>query len=168
MATKAENLHLDIAHFSAFQKYISTLKDLDQPTILAMLQLGIVEVSTAFEHALADIMGTTVISKDWADLSCGSDAKLTSVRTCSYGTAYSAPVTNIKNKTGDLLVQCYERVQNKFYYFRIPNSAYSHIPPTSNIEIPFELDGTPRRINRCSVNWWKFEMPSFNALCKGA
>lgn len=168
MATKAENLHLDIAHFSAFQKYISTLKDLDQATILAMLQLGIVEVSTAFEHALADIMGTTVISKDWADLSCGSDAKLTSVRTSSYGTAYSAPVTNIKNKTGDLLVQCYERVQNKFYYFRIPNSAYSHIPPTSNIEIPFELDGTPRRINRCSVNWWKFEMPSFNALCKGA
>lgn len=168
MATKAENLHLDIAHFSAFQKYISTLKDLDQATILAMLQLGIVEVSTAFEHALADIMGTTVISKDWADLSCGSDAKLTSVRTSSYGTAYSAPVTNIKNKTGDLLVQCYERVQNKFYYFRIPNSAYSHIPPTSNIEIPFELDGTPRRINRCSVNWWKFEMPSFNAVCKGA
>lgn len=168
MATKAENLHLDIAHFGAFQKYLKQLKNLDQTTILAMLKLGVVEVSTAFEHALANMMGTTVISQDHADLSCGSDAKLTSVRTYSYGTSYGAPVTNIKNKTGDLLVQCYERKLNKFYYFRIPNSAYSHIPPSSNIEIPFELNGTPRRVNRCAVNWWDFEVTSFKALCKGA
>lgn len=168
MATKAENLHLDIAHFRAFQKYLTPLKDFDQATIVAMLKMGIVEVSTAFENAIAYTMGTTVISQDHADLSCGSDAKLTSARTYSYGYSYGAPVTNIKNKTGDLLVQCYERKRNKFYYFRIPNSAYSHIPPTSNIEIPFERDGEPRRVNKCAVNWWNFEVPSFNALCKGA
>jgi len=166
MATKLENLELEIAHFNAFKDYLPNYNSLDQHTLKMMLEMGIVEVSSAFERAIAECSGTEVISKDYADLSCGSDTKLSTVRTCSYGCVYSAPVTGIHGKTGDLLVQVYERKAEQFYYFRIPNSAYRHIPKKSNIEIPFELDGTPRRKNKQYVNMWKFEKESMEHLCE--
>jgi hypothetical protein len=59
----------------------------------------------------------------------------------------------------------YERKQDKFYYFLIPYSAYSHIPKTSNIEIPFNLDGSPKRENKCQVNWWEFSKTIFLEIC---
>ena len=165
MATKQENLHLEIAHFKQFMRWIPGFDQMDNVTLHELLSLGLIEVSTAFETAIANKSGTQVISQDHADLSCGSDAKLSSVRTCSYGTAYSAPVTGIHNKTGDLLVQVYERKQDKSYYFRIPYISYCHIPKSSNIEIPFELNGTPRRYNRKQNNPWVYECESFTDMC---
>ena len=161
MATIADNLNLQIAHFSAFKNYIPKINKMDITTVDTLLKTGLIEVSTAFEHAIAHLSGTKVISQNHADLSCGSDAKLSTVRNCSYGRAYSAPVTGIHNKTGDLLVQVYERKQNKFYYFRIPYHSYSHIPKSSNIEIPFTLDGNPRRSNK----WWAYEVDTFEQMC---
>ena len=165
MATKQENLHLQIAHFKQFMKYIPGFNQMDASTVYELLSLGLIEVSTAFETAIANKSGTEVISQDHADLSCGSDAKLSSVRTASYGTVYSAPVTGIHNKTGDLLVQVYERKQDKFYYFRLQDISYCHIPRSSNIEIPFELDGTPRRHNKKQNNPWLHECESFTDMC---
>ena len=164
MATLAQNLNLQIAHFSAFQKYLPKINRMDITTLDTLLKTGLIEVSTAFEHAIANLSGTKVISQNHADLSCGSDAKLSTVRTCTYGRQYSAPVQGIHNKTGNLLVQVYERKQNKFYYFRIPNYSYSHIAKNSNIEISFFLDGTPRRTNK----WWKYEVDTSNNMCKEA
>jgi len=59
----------------------------------------------------------------------------------------------------------YERKQDKFYYFLIPYSAYSHIPKTSNIEIPFNLDGSPKKINKCNINWWDYSKETFSEIC---
>jgi hypothetical protein len=167
MANKLENLELEIAHFNQFKDYLPNVDSLDQATLDTLLQTGIIEVSTAFEIAIANYAGTEVISQDHADLSCGSDAKLSTVRTCTYGTVYSAPVTGIYNKTGDLLVQVYERKREVTYWFRIPYSEYAHIPRTSNIEIPFAMDGTPRRSNRKEYNPWDHECNSFEAMCLG-
>ena len=169
MATKLENLHLEIAHFDHFKQYIPGYKQCCERTVEKLLQAGILQVSTAFELALAKVGQHKMVSADCGDLykdGVYSDAKLSSVRTCSYGKSYSAPVTNIHNKTGALRVQVYERKQNKFYYFSIPHNAYLHIPKTSNIEIPFELDGTPRRIPMRSVsqNWWNYEVKSFKLM----
>jgi len=166
MATKLENLALEIAHWQNFVDYMPGTHAWDKSTVADLLQLGVLEVSTGFEHALAHEGGCTVTSTDSEDLSNGDDAKLSTVRTCSLGTAYSAPVTNISGKTGALRVQVYERKQNLFYYFVISNWAYSHIPRSSNIEIPFELNGDPRRRNRCAVNWWQFEVDSFEELAQ--
>jgi hypothetical protein len=94
----------------------------------------------------------------------GQDAKLVAARTHGHGKVYSAPVTNIHAKVGELLVAVYERKQQNWYLFRIPYKAYKNIPKTSNIDIPFNLDGTPRRENRCDVNWWAYEVPTFKAL----
>ena len=166
MATKLKNLPLEFAHFNMLRQYDSLYNDLCNETVDKLLHIGLIQVSTAFENAIANVTGEKVISEDHADLSCGSDAKLSTVRTSSNGGQYSAPVTGIHNKTGDLLVQVYERKQDKFYFFRIPYTAYCHIPESSNIEIPFDLDGTPRRKNKCRViDSWLYECPSFIDMC---
>jgi hypothetical protein len=169
MATKLENLDLEIAHFNNLKAYIPGYEECCEKTVEKLLQLGILQVSTAFEHALGKMGGHKVVSEDCGDLikdGIYSDAKLSSVRTSGYGKSYSAPVTKIFNKTGALRVQVYERKQNKFYYFSIPYNAYSHIPKTSNIEIPFELDGTPRKIPARAVyeNWWNYGVASFEEM----
>jgi hypothetical protein len=158
MSTKLENLELDIAHFNNFKQNIPNFKDMDIKTVELLLNLGGLQVSTLWEQALATIIGCTVVSLDANDLSDGGDGKLSSVRTYNYQRSYGAPVTNISGKTGTLYVQVYERKQHKFYYFAIPYYAYCHITKSSNIDIPFSLDGTPRRRNSCNTNWWDYEV----------
>jgi hypothetical protein len=168
MATKLENLDLEIAHFNNFRNKISGCEDLCQNTITRLLQFGIIQVSTAFELALANSGGHQVVSENTHDLSDGSDAKLSCVRTYNYGNSYGAPVTNIYGKTGSLRVQVYERKNHKFYYFVIPQYAYSHVPKSSNIEIPFYIDGSPRRVPSrvVSRNWWNYEVASFEEMSR--
>lgn len=167
MATKIEHVGLETAHFTNFVKFVPGIETMCDTTVRQLLSLGLMQVSTAFEHAIANVAGLRVTSTDAADLSDGSDAKLSTVRTSSGGKQYSAPVTNVKGKTGDLRVQVYERKQGRFFYFVIPNSAYCDLPAKSNIELPFELDGTPRRIPRREVNenWWNYEVDSFEEMC---
>jgi hypothetical protein len=169
MATKMENLDLEIAHFMHFVDRLPGVDTCCRDTIQHLLALGIVQVSTAFEQVLARVGGHDMVSLDKGDLLRGgkySDAKLASVRTYGYGRYYGAPVTNIWGKTGMLRVQVYERKQNRFFYFAIPRRAYIHIPKTSNIEIPFELDGSPKRVpvRKVKVNWWNYEVQSFETM----
>jgi hypothetical protein len=167
MATKIEHVGLETAHFNNFVKFIPGIECMDEGTVRQLLALGLMQVSTAFEHAIANVAGARVTSTDAADLSDGSDAKLSTVRTYCKGKSYSAPVSNVKGKTGDLRVQVYERKQGRFFYFVVPNSAYRGLPVKSNIEIPFDLDGTPRRIPRREVNenWWNYEVDTFEEMC---
>ena len=116
-------------------------------------------------HTIGKIEKHNTVGKDFVDK---SDAKLTSVRTSSKGTAYSAPITNLHRKEDLLRIVCYERKQDKFYYFLIPYDAYKHIPKTSNIEIPFNLDGTPKKENKCQVNWWNYSKETFKEICASA
>lgn len=169
MATKLENLDLEISHFNNFKGYVPGFSNLCEFTLDAVLKMGSLQVSTAFEQALAHTGGHQLVSEDQGDLLRNgeySDAKLSTVRTSNYGMSYGAPVTNIFNKTGPLRVQVFERKQDKFYYFYIPKAAYSHIGKSSNIEIPFEMDGTPRRIPTRKVyqNWWDWEVPDFQTM----
>ena len=96
----------------------------------------------------------------------GSDAKASSVRWTSNGSNYAAPIKDIANKRGLLRCMVYERLKDKFYYFLIPYSAYQHIPVTSNIEIGFNLDGSPKRgpTQNTIVNWWDFNVPDFEGI----
>ncbi len=177
MATKLENLELDKAHYKNLQphllKYISQLPASTKrcknhkESILDLLDIGIIQVSTAFEIVMASLTNSTVISDNKHDLANGADCKLTTARHSGYGKSYSAPVGDIAGKDGTLYIQCYERIQNKFYYFAIPKSAYCKIPKSSNIEIPFHLDGTPRRVpggKRKYANWWDFECKSLTDM----
>lgn len=169
MACKLEHLDLELAHFNHFGLHVPGFNKLCNKTVETIAQLGGLQVSTLFEQALASVGGHKVVSLDKGDLYRNgnySDAKLVCVRTSTYGKSYSAPVTNIFNKTGSLRVQVYERKQNRFFYFVIPRRAYIRVPKSSNIDIPFELDGTPRRapMRKVNVNWWLYEVKSWEEM----
>lgn len=164
MATKDDSLHLELKHLQSFYHFLEDEIQCQQ-TFAHMANSGYLQVSTLFENAIANCNpNLNVTSCDGKDFSDGSDGKLVTVRTSSYGETYSAPVTNIHSKIGLLRVQVYERKQDKFYYFVIPHVAYRDIPSSSNIEIPFYMDGMPRRQNRCSTNWWKYEVSTFTEM----
>lgn len=166
MATKDDNLHLELKHLQSFCHFLEDEVQCWQ-TFRNLANRGYLQISTMFENAIANCNSKiTVTSSEGKDFSDGSDAKLSSVRTSSYGEQYSAPISNLHSKIGMLRVQVYERKQEKFYYFAIPYHAYKHIPKTSNIEIPFCPDGTPRRRNRCNTNWWRYEVPTFEDMAK--
>lgn len=158
-----EHIKYDIKHFNNFQKHLPNQKALCQKTVAKLLKLGMIQVSTAFEHALAKVGKLQVVSESGHDISDGSDAKLVTVRFRASRTAYDAHVSNTKNKTGKLRVHVYEKQQNKFYYFVIPYYAHSTV---TYLEIPFHLDGTPKRVtyNGKANKWWEYEVDNFYEL----
>jgi len=127
----------------------------------------VIQFGQMLEKAISVQCGLIRESGVGRDFTNGADAKLTSVRTCSRGRGYSAPVTSIKNKKGRLLIACYERKKKAWYFFSIPYHAYRDIPKSSNIDISFSLDGTPRRTpgrKTVKVNWWRYERKSIKDL----
>lgn len=164
MAVKFDHLALEAAHFGNFAHLIPQLASLDSATVETLLDLGLLQVSTAFEYAVAAVAGCSVISCNGADLSDRSDAKLSTASL--HRNSYVASVSGIHNKAGALRVQVLERLQSRFYYFVIPHSAYRAIPVSSGIRIPFELDGTPRRrpLRPVAHNWWNYEVDTFTQL----
>lgn len=127
-----------------------------------MLLTGEVQIETMLENAIEFVGGPKKKSGVGLDFEDNSDAKKSCVRTRAKGTAYDGSVTGVKNKIGALRVMMYERKTDKFYYFVIPNEAFSGY---TYVEVPFELDGTPKRKNRRGENkWWKFEVSSFEEM----
>jgi len=157
------DLELDIAKFDLLWPLAYPLHS-KIPFLSALIRNFVKDevISTAhlWEKAISVQLNLIRESKIDKDFQTGEDCKLVSVRTSSYGGSYSAPITGINRKTGNLIVACYERKKKKWYFFKIPHEAYKDIPKTSNIEIPFEMDGTPRRTPlgaRVYANWWDFE-----------
>jgi len=162
MATKLEHLQLEIAHYKNFRTKLSFIRDSEEGGEMSAFEHGciingLLQVSSVFEMAIAEVGRLKVVSTDCEDFNDGSDAKMTSVRTNSYGRKYGAPISGIKNKTGSLRVQVYERKLDKFYYFVIP--VWKHCS-VKYPDIPFELDGTPRRTN----HWWEHEVATFEEM----
>jgi hypothetical protein len=113
-------------------------------------------------HVTGSISKHNAAGEDFHD---ESDAKLSSVRISGKGTKYGAPITNLHRKGGYIRAVVYERKQDKFYFFLIPFSAYFHISKTSNIEVPFNMDGSPKKKNKCKVNWWDYNKETFDEIC---
>lgn len=160
MATNFAHLHLEIAHYRNFAKYFPNHENHCEKTVENLLELGVLQISTMFEQSLANVGGYTVVSEDTHDFDTGDDAKMCTVVLKSGGKMYSAQISGITNKIGNLLVQVYERKQEKFYYFVIPNEEFQNV---SIIEIPFDLEGNPKIKNR----WWKYQVSTFEELAKG-
>ena len=161
MATTLAQIEYEIKHFRNFQQYLPKYNAMCTKTIDTLLYNGMIQVSTAFEHALAKVGKFEVVSESYRDGSDGSDAKL--VTSQFHRGRCDAIVSNTKNKTGKLRIQIYEKHQDKFYYFVIPQSEHSKV---TCLEIPFHEDGTPKRIT-CHghiTKWWVFEVNTFKEL----
>lgn len=167
MATTHGTVSLEKRHFSNFRKYFPGIDTMCDQTIDRLIDMGTIQVSTAFELAIANVADLDVISVNSYDLSDGSDGKLSTCRYTTYGTCYSSSVTNTRTKTGTLRVQVLEPIKDTFYYFVIPYDAHSKIKGSSNIEIPFTIEGEPKRnyTPRFLPNWWRFEVESFEEMC---
>jgi|688.fasta_scaffold185998_3 hypothetical protein len=159
MANKLENLELENAHLDNIKEFLPQWEEMCKKTFGILQSYGLIQVSTALEYAVANLGGQTVISKDFADLSDGSDCKMVTVRRRNFNTTYSAPISSFKNKTGGLRVQVYDRIFDKFYYFVIPRFAYEN--SGSTIEIPFDSYGTPYRQ---TSKWWTYEVSSLQEM----
>jgi hypothetical protein len=157
MATKASSASLEIAHFNNIKSFLPNSEAWCWETVESLLNMGLLQVSTAVEHAVAHAGGTTVVSEDKHDLANGDEVKAASVRLRGYGKSYDAYISNTKGKTGNLRVQVYERITDKFYYFVIPHSKYSKV---TYLEIPFNLNGLPKLNN----HWWIWEVDSFDEM----
>lgn len=167
MATNDHTLNLDVAFFNElfFRAYPNACET-QKHFSMQLVQDGVIQIETLFEQAVAKVGGLTKMAVQGMDFTDGSDAKKTSARTSGYGKNYSANVGQVHTKTGLLRVMCYERKQDQFFYFTFPYESYCHISAKSNIEIPFNLDGTPkRRFSRPVItNWWDYQVGSFEAM----
>ena len=165
------DLEVDLAKFDFFfplaypqyAKSAAVYQAIKQLMLDDILQLGQLHEQAISKQAKGKMLRESTVGKDFYN---GDDAKLISVRTSGYGQVYSAPIAGIHAKTGNLLASCYERKQKKWYFFKIPYHAYKNIPKTSNIDIPFEMNGDPRRIPRRSnaYCWWDHEVKTFKDL----
>jgi hypothetical protein len=157
MATKPQSIQLEIQHFNAFKQYVPLYSGMCERTIESLLNMGMIQVSTCFEHALGNVSNTKVVNENHCDLSDGSDAKLCS--THIHRGKCDTHVSNITGKTGKLRVQVYEQQTAKIYWFVIPYKAYSHLKV---LEIGFNIDGSPNR----GTKWWQYEVDTFKKLAK--
>lgn len=155
MATKPQSIWTESAHFNNFRQHLPAFEGMCYETIDHLLEMGVLQVSTAFEHALANLGKCEVINANHCDLSNGGEAKLTTTQ--FHRGKVDAHVHNITGKTGQLLVQIYEQFTDKFYYFSIPYAAYAGLKV---LEIPFTFDGEPKR----NTKWYRYEVDSFDAL----
>ena len=82
-------------------------------------------------------------------------------------TLAQAVVKGVYNKKGGLLVQVYEPKQDRFFFFRIPRRAYAHISKNCGLRIWFNEDGSPKRDAGTQSDIWRYQVSSFEAMCKG-
>lgn len=157
MATKPQSIRLEVEHFNAFKNYIPSYSEMCEKTMTRLLKMGMIQVSTCFEHAIANTNGSQVVNENCCDLSDGSDGKLCTTQV--HRGKCDTHVSNITGKTGKLRVQVYDQQTSKVYWFVIPHSAYSHLKV---LEISFNIDGTPNR----GTKWWRYEVKSFELLAK--
>lgn len=169
MATTDLTLDLDTAFFEQlFHKAYPDFSNEMYHFAKQMVVDGVIQIETLLELAIAKVGKLKRLSVEGMDYSDKSDAKKASVRFRGNGGAYSACIQQVHTKKGNLRVMIYERQQDRFYYFVFPRESYDHIKSSSNIEIPFELDGTPRRKPKRPVytNWWAYEVDSFEAMAR--
>lgn len=169
MSTLAHTIAVDQRFFDELIiKAYPNIKSHQIDWMKVLLVDGVVQIETLLEKAISEVANLKRCSVYGMDFIDGSDAKKCTVR--SHGTGksqYGAPVRGVHSKAGKLRIMCYERQLDRFYYFVIPNCAFGHIKSTGNIDIPFELDGTPRRVPLRMLkysNWWDYEVADFNAM----
>lgn len=167
MSTMAHTADIDLRVFDAIMpKAYPKSNAYFRKVMRHLLKDGVIHIETLFEKAVSRVGKLNRNSVHGEDFIDGTDAKKSTVRWMGYGNTYSAPIHRVHTKNGALRVMVYERLQDKFYYFVIPHHAFQHITDGSNIEIPFELDGTPRRVPKRKViqNWWEYEVKSFKKM----
>ena len=174
MATTDNNVKYDEVFYKEFFSKLNVGFTKSQlKAVNTLVSMGLLQRDRLVEMALSKVSGIAMDSTYGQDFADGSDAKsvVLSMRNNNKikGTwTASFPVVKVAGKNGDLLVVAYNKVLNKFHYFRVPFDAYQHI--THVLEIILErYENTytePAWTGKCNVKckWWQYEVDSFNKL----
>jgi len=135
-----------------------------------LLLSGEIQISTMVENVMAFNSDGLFIknSIDGMDFSDESDAKCCTVinnGSKKAGPKYTGRIAGIGAKIGTLRILCYNKFLDKFYYFKIPHSAYKHLTHATygSIDIQFKIDTKELSPN---TKWAEYEVSSFEELCK--
>jgi len=135
----------DIPNFKRF-KNKTAIKEF----IKEAVKVGLIDRTPITELYTAEVIDSKVISEDGRDLENDGDVKTGTPTLTSYGKSYSARISGLENKIGDLYVITLEPITKKFYYFLVPRKSYIG---RGEFRIPFEFNGDPKREN----HWWNYE-----------
>jgi hypothetical protein len=176
MATTDNNVKYDCVFFDEFfHKLELGFTRGEVIAVKKLVEIGLLQRDRLVEIAISKVTGVAMDSTYGQDFADGADAKsvVLSMRNNDKkkGTwTASFPVVKVKGKNGDILIVAYNKILEKFHYFRIPFSQYQHI--THVLEIIVERYNNtfsePKWTGVPNVNckWWKYEVESFDRLCK--
>jgi hypothetical protein len=112
-----------------------------------------------FEIAVAAVnKNLDIVLGEGQDWNCGTDGKVSVVRSNNYGQSYSALIKARNKKHIRALI--YEGIQEKFYFFNFPARLAEH-------SIPFDIKtGEPKKYTRNGHNtmWYHWECQSFEEM----
>lgn len=180
MATTDNCIQYDLRFFDEFYPYLKGFGPKAKPHLRKAAERGILQRETFMEQVLADVGGLDRSSIHGMDFSDKSDAK-TVVSVVKNNNkkrgnwTHSMPVCRVETKAGDLLIVGYNRLKDKFHFFRIPHKAYQHCGHTVEIIIEsvygcyddnhgFTGDLQPRTRGKGLRKWWEYEVPTIQDL----
>jgi hypothetical protein len=174
MATTDEYIKYDIRFFDEFVQYLD-FDVQDTSTLKKAVEMGLVQRERLVELAISAVSGIPIDSRHGRDHADGSDTKTVvsgfrnnNIKKGEWTNSFC--VRNIATKSGSLRVVAYNKFQDRFHYFYIPNWAFQHCSYT--VEIPIE------RVSRCyqtpdfkgipnkTLKWWQYECFSFEEMCQ--
>ena len=176
MATTDNCIEYDIKFYQHLKPYLG-LTAQEEISMEAVVKRGFIQRDRLVEEAIAIVGNRTIVSVAGRDFCDGSDAKsvVSSERNNNIakgGWTISMIVRSIKTKTGALRIIGYNKLLDKFYYFVIPNTAFSGL---ASVEIVIEcfcraefignrpnFTGEPRR----DLKWWSYEVSTFEELAR--
>ena len=123
MATKPQAIENESAHFNNFRKFLPAFTDRCDKTIDHLLKLGIIQVSTAFEQAIATVADCTIVNENRYDLSDGSECKMATTQ--YHRGQVDAQIRGITGKDGTLCVHIYEQF-SKILSCALIGGMYAH------------------------------------------
>lgn len=172
MASTDNCVKYDEVFFKHFGPWLGFNKS-EMKTLEKCASMGIIQRERLVEIAISIAGNLTMDSRNGRDHSDGSDTKtvVSSFRNNKIAKGEwtnSFRVSNVKGKHGALRVVAFNKLQNCFHYFFIPQSAYEGlnvveivIERVSNVFVQPDFLGIPNR----SYKWWEYEVESFEAMC---
>lgn len=177
MATTDNNIKYDRVFFNEFFPKLGFNFSAEQlEAIEQLVDVGLIQRDRLVEMAISKKSGVAMDSTAGQDFANGDDAKTVVLsmrknnKKKNQWTA-SFPIHKVTGKNGDILAVAYNKILNKFHYFRIPYDQYQHIGYV--LEIILEryngLETEPKWTGKNNVKckWWEHEKPSFAVMCCG-
>lgn len=181
MATTENCIPYDLRFFDEFYPYLKGFGPKARPHLRKAAERGILQRETFMEQVLADVGGLERSSIHGMDFTDKSDAKtvVSVVKNTSPNKPiakwmHSMPVCRVHCKEGDLLIIGYNKLLDKFHFFRIPYETYRHCGRTveiviEDIRVPQGEDhgftGEPElKQNGDLRKWWEYEVPTIHDL----